>query len=152
MTDNVSNNAGAYLRTQVLTASPEKLRLMLLDGAVRFARQGREGLERKDYSASFDGFSKTRDILVELINSMRVEVDPDLCARVQSLYTFIYQTVVSASLEKDIAKADKAIEMLEYERDTWAMAIERLAAAKTPGAGPAVIPDPGQRRPLCISG
>ena len=34
-----------YLRTRVLTASPEELRLMLLDGALKYAMQAREGLE-----------------------------------------------------------------------------------------------------------
>ena len=43
--------ATTYLRTQVLTASPEKLRLMLLDGAIRFTRQGRDGILAKDHEA-----------------------------------------------------------------------------------------------------
>ena len=31
------DTSNAYLRTKVMTASPEELRLMLLDGAIRFA-------------------------------------------------------------------------------------------------------------------
>ena len=42
------NESNAYLRTKVMTASPAELRLMLLDGAIKFANQAREGLQAKD--------------------------------------------------------------------------------------------------------
>jgi flagellar protein FliS len=147
----------AYLKTQVLTAPPERLRLMLLEGGVRFLRQGRDGLTRKDYSASYEGFSQARAIVIELMNSVRPDIAPDLCARVQSLYTFIFQTIVEASLEKSIEKADKAIELVEFERETWAMAIEKLAeeragAAISPTFSPSPARDFSERRPLSIQG
>jgi flagellar protein FliS len=161
MTALPDSTVNAYLRTKVLTASPEQLRLMLLEGAIRFLHQGREGLAAKDYAASFDGFSKCRNIIIELMNSMRPDVDPDLCARVQSLYTFIYQTVVNASLEKDVAQADKAAELLEFERETWVLAMEKLAeekrggvVAKVPAAAaqPQAFAAQPERRSLSIQG
>ena len=45
--------------------------VLLLDGALRFARQGREGLEKKDFEAVFNGFSQCRNIITELIVTMR---------------------------------------------------------------------------------
>ena len=48
----------AYLRTKVLTASPADLRLMLLDGALKFAEQGKVGLENQDHEAAFEGISR----------------------------------------------------------------------------------------------
>lgn len=119
--------ANAYLRTKVMTAGPEELRLMLLDGAIKFLRQGREGIERKDWEAVFDGFSKCRNIVLELMNSMRPEIDPDLCARVTSLYTFIYTQLVEAGFDKNLAQTDKILGMLEYERETWVLAMQRAA-------------------------
>ena len=38
-----------YLKTKVMTAGPAELRLMLFDGALKFAEQGRKGLADKDY-------------------------------------------------------------------------------------------------------
>ncbi len=121
-----STNVNAYLRTKVLTAGPEESRLMLLDGAVKFARQGRDGLARKDWEAVFNGFSRCRNILVELLSGMRPEVDPELCRRMSTLYTFMYTQLMDASYEKDVAKADRVIELLEYDRRTWAMLVEKL--------------------------
>jgi flagellar protein FliS len=131
------STVNAYLRTKVLTASPEQLRLMLLEGALRFVNQGRDGLLARDYAASFDGFSKCRNILIELMNSMRPDLAPELCATVHSLYVFIYQTVVEASLEKDVAKADKAIELLDFERETWLLAMNKLTQEKRGGTNTA---------------
>lgn len=134
------SSANAYLRTRVLTASPEQLRLMLLDGAIRFLRQGRDGLAARNYEQSFDGFTKGRAIILELTNSMRHEVAPDLCARLHGLYMFIYQLTIEASLEKDLAKADRAISMLEFERETWDLAIQQLHAERASSAPEAAAP------------
>ncbi len=134
------SSANAYLRTRVLTASPEQLRLMLLDGAIRFLRQGRDGLAARNYEQSFDGFTKGRAIILELTNSMRHEVAPDLCARLHGLYMFIYQLTIEASLEKDLAKADRAISMLEFERETWDLAIQQLQAERASNAQDAAAP------------
>ncbi|MBX3403451.1 MAG: flagellar export chaperone FliS [Phycisphaeraceae bacterium] len=146
------NNANAYLRTKVLTASPEELRLMLLEGAIKFLRQGRDGLERKDHEASFDGFSKCRNIVLELMNSVRPDIAPDLCGRVTSLYTFIYTKLVEAGFERDLVKADKVIEMLEFERETWALAMQKAAEERqSPGAA-STEPARAPAAPLCVQG
>ncbi len=124
------DTANAYLRTRVLTAAPEELRLMLLDGAIRFATQGRDGLTNKDYEASYNGFTQCRNILVELMTTIRSEVDADLAARVRSILTFMLNTLIEASFEKSPAKVDSVIKLLEYERETWVMAMQKLAAER----------------------
>lgn len=130
----LSPQANAYLRTQVMSASPEELRLMLLDGAVKFATQGVDGLEAKDYELSFAGFSRARDIVLELMTTIRREADPELADRVKAVYAFIYQELVEASFEKDVARARKTVELLQFERETWAMLMDRLASERRSGA------------------
>jgi flagellar protein FliS len=144
MTTTDSNPATAYLRTRVLTASPEELRLLLLDGAIKFARQGREGLAARDYEASYNGISKSRDIVLELLTTVRAEHDPILAERVKALYTFMYVSLVEASMEKDLTKLNSVIKLLEYERETWQMLMDQLAADKgagNPAADPAEAAD-----------
>lgn len=119
--------ANAYLRTKVLTASPEELRLMLLDGAIKFAMQGREGLAARNYEASFNGISQCRNIILELLTSIKPEFDPELCERVKSLYTFLYTQLVESSMEKNITKLDTVIKLLQYERETWVMLMAKVA-------------------------
>ncbi len=122
-----SSPANAYLRTKVLTASPEELRLMLLDGAIKFASQGREGMAARNYEASFNGISQCRNIVLELLTTIKPEYDPELCDRVKSLYTFLYTQLVESSMEKNITKLDAVIKLLQYERETWVLLMAKIA-------------------------
>ena len=79
-----TNSANAYLRTKVLTAPPEQLRLMLLDGAIRFATQGREAMARRDHEATYLGVSQCRDIVYELLTSIGPSVETSLAERVRA--------------------------------------------------------------------
>lgn len=124
----------AYLRTRVLTASPEELRLLLLDGAIRFAIQGREGLALRDYEAAFNGLTQCRAILVELLTTIRPDADEALAARVRALYTFLFSEVVEASFQKSTERLDHVIRILQYERETWVMLMSRLASERAAGA------------------
>jgi len=126
-----SNPANAYLRTKVLTASREELRLMLLDGAIKFASQGREGLASRNYEASYNGISQCRNIVLELLTTIKPEFDPELCERVKAIYTFLYSELVEASLQKSVEKIDGVIKILNYERETWAMLMDKVAAERS---------------------
>lgn len=100
---------------------------MLLDGAIRFAEKGREGLVRADYEMVYDGISRSQSILMELINALRPEHDPELCKRLSSLYTFLYVRLMEASRTKNPALVEDVIRLLQYERETWAMLVQKLA-------------------------
>ena len=122
----MATTTNPYLRTKVLTASPAELRLMLLEGALKFAEQGRDGLQRHDYEAAYNGISRAQSILMELINNLRPEHDEELCLRISSLYTWMYLQLVQALTERDPERVVPVLERLEYERETWSMAVEKL--------------------------
>jgi len=132
----MSDQANAYLRTRVMTASPEELRLMLLDGAIKFAQQGREGLSTKNYEMSFTGIDRCRNIVLELIVTVREDIAPELAKNVKALYTFFYNELTSASMEKSVTKLDKVIELLQFERETWVMLMDQLARERAQGIEP----------------
>jgi flagellar protein FliS len=150
MTTTTTPEANAYLRTQVMTASPEQLRLMLLDGALRFANQAAEGLANKDYEAAYTGITQARAIVLELATSIRVDVDRELAERVQSVYMYLYREMVDASLTRNLGRLVKAIELLQYERETWALLMEKVATerAETKAAG---RPVPAGDQPIRFS-
>ncbi len=119
---------------------------MLLDGAIRFAGKGRDGLDRRDFEAAYDGITRTQQILVELINALQPEQAPDLCQRLQGLYTFMHTRLIEASRERQAAIVDEVIQLLTYERETWAMAMQKLAEERGTAA-PAPAPPPGDPIP-----
>jgi flagellar protein FliS len=140
MNDTATN---AYLRSKVLAARPEELRLMLYDAAVRFATKGRDGLRTKNYEDVYEGLKSAKNILIEFISTLDHKVQPELCSRLSALYTYMYKRLVDAGLEKDAAIVDEVIELLNYERETWVMLMDQLAAERegnTTGASQAATP------------
>jgi len=126
----------AYLRTKVLTANPEQLRLMLYEGAVKFCRQARDALSRKDYEGMYNGLVRAQKIVLELSTSLDHKVDPVLCERLASLYNYVYMRLVDANMERDLAAIDEAIHLIDYERQTWVMLLDQLTEERESGRDP----------------
>jgi len=116
-----------YLKTKIMTASPQELRLMLYDGAIKFCRQGRAALEKKDFEASYNNLMRAQKIVLELSTSLNHSVEPDLCQKLSALYTYIYRLLIDANMDRKPEPIDEAIRLLDYERQTWKMLMQRLA-------------------------
>lgn len=134
-------SANEYLRMKVLSASPEELRLMLLEGALKFARQGREGLQAQKHEAAYLGISQARNIVFELLTTIREDIDPELATNAKALYAFLYRELVDSGFERNLTKLDRVIELLEYERETWVMLMDQLT--KERGVAPKPAPRQG---------
>lgn len=122
-----------YLRTKIMTASPQELRLMLYEGSVRFCRAGLAALEKNDHEAAFDALMRAQKIVLELSTSLKHEVAPDLCNKLAALYNYIYKQLVEATLHRDPQLVQEALGLLEYETQTWKMLMAKLA--DQPGVG-----------------
>lgn len=123
-----------YLRNQVLTASPEQLRLMLYDGALRFMRAGKVGLAGKNFDVSYTNLSKAQKIVLELGSSLKPDIMPELCEKLSALYTYIYRLLIDANMQRTTGPVDEAIKLLEFERETWVMMMEKNAATASGAA------------------
>jgi flagellar protein FliS len=121
--DNPSNE---YLRNAVMTATPEQLHLMLYDGAIRFARQGIEGIRAGKWEEAFNGFTRAQKIVLEMTSALNYDVDRQLCERMAGLYNFIYRKLVEASVERNSQAGEEALGLLEYQRETWVLLIQKL--------------------------
>ena len=120
-----------YLRNAVMTASPEQLQLMLFDGAIKFTRVGIEGLENEDFEQAFNGFERTQRIVLQMINGLNRDINPDLVDQMRSLYHYIYRCVIEAGLHRDIAQAEDALRILQHQRETWSLLLKKLAAERS---------------------
>jgi flagellar protein FliS len=123
-----------YLRNAVMTASPEQLQLMLYDGAIRFTRHGIEGLEKQNFEDVFYGFGRAQKIVLELLGSLNYDVDRALCTRMAGLYNYIYRQLVEANVQRNVRLAREALELLEYQRETWVLLMNKLVQERSGGA------------------
>jgi flagellar protein FliS len=144
--------AAQYLKTRVMTATPEQLQLMLYDGAIRFCEQGRLGLEKKNYEQVFINFTKAQKIITEMMSALKPDVYPELCAKMIAVYKYVYKRLIEASNQHKIEAVVEAMELLRFQRETWAMLLEKVGKEK---AGQAVktmnIPSPDPRMEASIS-
>jgi flagellar protein FliS len=148
----VNAQAQNYLRTRVMTATPEQLQMMLYDGAVRFAEQARVALEKKDYETSYSLLSRTQKIVSELSGSLKPSVAPELCGKLAGLYNFVFRKLVEANVSRDIPALDEALKVLRYQRETWSLLMEELAKQKaTTAASKLDLPAPSARMEAAIS-
>jgi flagellar protein FliS len=130
----VVDQKNAYLKTQILTARPEQLTLMLLDGAIRFAQRGRQCLDEHNFEGSFEALSRAEQIVMELINSLKPEAAPEICRQQASLYMFVYVRLVEANMGRQPAPLQDALAVLATLRETWLMLMDRLQATAAQGA------------------
>lgn len=131
MTDSTGDmgntKANPYLRDAVMTASQEQLHLMLYDGAIRFALQGREAIERKNYETSYERLTRAQHIMLEMQNGLNPEVNRELCERMASIYSFIYRKLVDGCVNRDVEAVEDAVKVLRIERETWQILVDKVS-------------------------
>lgn len=123
----MANATEEYLLTSVMTAPPERLHLLVVEAALRYARIGREALEARRRDRSFAALSKSRECVAEMLSSLRSDLNPELADRLKSLFLFCHGQLLRADLEQEPQHASDAIRILEIHRDTWLELISRLA-------------------------
>src|SRR5687768_4718761 len=116
----------AYLETQVMTATPQRLRLMLIEGAIRLARQTAEYWRVERNEEALESLIRCRAIISELIAGVKADQSP-LARRVVSVYLFLFTTLTEAQLTRDAAKLESAIRVLSEDRQTWSQVCQQLA-------------------------
>jgi flagellar protein FliS len=141
-----------YLRTQVFTATPEQLQMMLYDGAIRFAEQARPAIETKNWELSYNMIMRAQKIITELISSLRPDLAPELCGKLAALYNYVYRKLIEANTDHRTEPLDEAIKILRYQRETWAMLLNQLGRQKAAEAAKTLdIPGPSERMEATIS-
>jgi flagellar biosynthetic protein FliS len=112
----------AYLETHIKTAAPQKLRLMLIEAAIRFAQQAREAGGGELFSS---GLERARDVVTELIAGIRPEKQ-SLNDTVRALYVFVFRSLSEAQLLHNLSKIEDALKVLEEEQQTWLQVCEQM--------------------------
>ncbi|REE84487.1 flagellar protein FliS [Paenibacillus taihuensis] len=118
-----------YARTQVNTAHPGELTLMLYNGCLKFMKQAREHLENKNIEARNTNIKRALDIIEELQATLNMQYD--ISRNLFSLYAFIKDKLIEANMRMSKESIQIAYDMTEELRDTWAQALKQV---KTQGA------------------
>lgn len=120
---NPYNRFNQYKQNGVLTASPEKLTLMLYDGAVKFINQAIIFIEEKDVQKAHNGIVRANDIITEL--NVTLDMNYEVAKGLRPIYEFISDRLVMANISKDkVILKEEILPLVMELRDTWKQAME----------------------------
>ena len=108
-----------YLKNQVMSASPNKLIEMLLEGAVKRIRQGTLMIENENMIKASEQIIRAQDIVMELRYSINTEVESQIPQDLIDLYEYMYDRLVLANIDKDVTILAEVQNLLTELLDTW---------------------------------
>lgn len=117
----MANPYNQYRQQSVNTASPEKLVLMLYDGAIRFLRIAVEEIDTNNIEKSHKNITRVQDILQELMGNL--DMGMEISKQLYAMYDYMNYRLVEANLLKDKKMVSEVIDLLSELRATWAEAI-----------------------------
>lgn len=115
-----------YLQSQVETASPTRLVVMLYEGAIRFCHQGIEAMKSKRYEDKNYYLVKAQRIVSELLGSLNREAG-DVTGNLMRIYMYMLERLVDANVQDNPKHILEVIGMLEGLRESW-IEVDRIAA------------------------
>jgi flagellar protein FliS len=127
--------ADSYRETQVLTATPQRLRLMLIEEALRRVRAADEAWAAGRTAEGAVAVSRARDIISELIGGIHPDETP-VAKQVLGIYLYLFSTLTEAGLSADRHRLLDIARVLDEERQTWHVVCQQLPERQV-SAGPA---------------
>lgn len=106
-----------YKQTQTQTANSTKLLLMLYDGAIRFLKQGIEGIENMEIEKANNNLIKTQAIINELIASLNY--DFPIADDLLKIYEYMLHQLIQANIRKDKTYAVEVFNYLVELKEVW---------------------------------
>ncbi|MCH3964326.1 MAG: flagellar export chaperone FliS [Clostridium sp.] len=126
-----ANAYNMYKTNSVNYASKDQLLLMLVDGAVKFAKIGKQALLDRDVKKSHENIVKAENIFYELMATLDVSKAGKWGQSLMSVYDFIVRRLTDANIKKDAAIMDEVIPLIENIKDTWEQAYKMSRTGMT---------------------
>jgi flagellar protein FliS len=133
-----NNPLKAYKETQIKSATPGQLIIMLYDGAIKNINIALDGLGKK--SKKLDHISnaiiKAQDIISELMVSLDFEKGGEIAKNLFSIYVFMNRELLNANIGKEAASLNTVKKILTELRDAWIQIADKtLNSTKTARTG-----------------
>lgn len=138
-----------YLESAVRTASPARLRLMLLERSVALVEKICDKRQREPDALVDEATLTLRDILGELLSGVTAK-GGDLAKQVADLYVFLLQELTKAEQEPGTERLQAIGRILRIEQETW----QQVVAAQTgqqSAAATAKVPAPHTTVPPIVT-
>lgn len=117
-----------YQKSQIETSSPEKILIMLYDGAIQFLNIAKAELTSGNVPLNIqkihNNIMGAEKIITEFQDTLNMEIGGEIAQNLYDLYTYLYNRLVEANMKKDVTIIEEVLTHLKDLRDTWSKAIE----------------------------
>jgi flagellar protein FliS len=107
------NAHSTYQSIHVTTTDRGRLLLMMYEGAIKFLKQARAGLEANDIAKFCRFLSKAQAIIAELMNTLDFEKGGTIARDLDRLYDFMLFYLTEANLYRDAKRITKVIGLID---------------------------------------
>ncbi len=113
-----------YQTSNITTATPEKLMIMLFDGAIQFLQKAKTAIEEKKLQERSVNIESARKIVRELMRTIDLENGNDVSKALFRLYNKMAMKLIKANVSKNTQLIDEVLEDLANIRWGFQKAIE----------------------------
>ena len=120
-----------YQTNNITTATPEKLMIMLLDGAIQFLQKAKTAINEKNLQERATNLESARKIIRELMRTIDLENGNDVAHRLFRLYNKMAMKLIKANVSRNIQLVQEVIDDLTNIRWGFQKAIEIQSGIST---------------------
>ena len=113
----------AYQQNGVNTATPERLVLMLYDGAVSFLLKAERAMEEGLVEEVNRYLLRAQDIVSELTCCLDFKCGEEVAENLYRIYEYVNHRLVQANIRKDPEMTEEVRRLLSELRDAWEEAV-----------------------------
>lgn len=125
-----TSQAANYRELEVLSATPDRLLIMLFDHLAVQLERARIGTERNDLEMQYTCLTKARAIVVELLGTLDFDQGGEIAPQLADLYQFMLVELVDVGRRRDVAMMRRLAGIATTLRDGFAGAAEQLHAVR----------------------
>jgi flagellar protein FliS len=120
--------ADSYKETQIKTATPGKLVVMLYEGAIKFINLALGSIDKKHtgFEKASNYIIKAQDIVTELMVSLDFEKGGQIAKNLFGLYLYMNRRLIESNIQKDTAILNEVKGLLSDLRTAWLTAAQKV--------------------------
>ncbi len=115
----INDAMGRYKKVDIVTASPEKLVVMLYDGAITFLENALKAIDEKHGEEKVhNNIVKAQDIVFELSSSLNFDAG-EIADKLSAIYAYMGKKLSEANISKEKKPIIEVIDHLKELRSAW---------------------------------
>lgn len=122
-----------YLQQEILSASPVRLRLMLIQRAEELCSFVQQLWIAGEHLQASGWLLRIREILGELLEGVKDKDNP-VSKQVTDFYIFLLQLLTRIEQTKDPEQLKTLEELLHMENETWQQVVQKMATEASPAS------------------